>query len=61
MNSEDMFYFYNTAIGDLTELIHKYAIENQTGEPGFIRNAFGVKVNCRHIPQSVGRRWGGES
>ena len=51
MDPINRYYFYQTAIGDLDQLVTKYALSRVEATPGFLTNAFGVKVNPRHLPQ----------
>lgn len=60
MDAQDNFYFYNSSIGDLTKLIRKYAVSELAPTPGFITNAFGVKINPKHLPQVLAGREGVE-
>lgn len=50
VNLSDKFYFYNSAIGDLRELVMKYAVAGLMPTKGFVTNAFGVKVNTKYLP-----------
>ncbi|WP_342617366.1 class I SAM-dependent methyltransferase [Rhodoferax sp. GW822-FHT02A01] len=61
LNSSDQFYFYQSSIGRLEKLVMKYVLTDITPTPGFVTNAFGVKVNPKHLPLVVGDREGVEA
>lgn len=58
LNPSDRFYFYQSAIGDLERIVMKHVLPEITATPGFLTNAFGVKVNPRHLPSVIGGREG---
>ncbi|MDK9718738.1 MAG: hypothetical protein OEL57_12660 [Trichlorobacter sp.] len=58
MNSQDRFYFYHSSIGDLTKRIHKYCEQNILPTPGYITNAFGVKINPNFFPHILSGKEG---
>jgi hypothetical protein len=47
---QDIFYFYNSSIGDLTELLRKYAMSKIDPRPGRIMNAYGVSIDPKFFP-----------
>lgn len=49
LTDSDRFYFYNASF-DPIDLIKSNAIENQTGNPGFFTNAFGVLIKPDYFP-----------
>ena len=46
----DVFFFYNSAVGDLGNLLRKYAEEPIARVPGRVVNAFGVSINPKFFP-----------
>ena len=46
----NVFYFYNTAVGDLTNYIVKYAKNNLSPTLGTVTNCFGVKIKTDFFP-----------
>lgn len=58
INPQDKFYFYNSSIGDLRDLIKDYSIEVHECTPGYITNAFGVKINPNHLPSVLAGKEG---
>ena len=59
-NSQDKFWFYNSAIGDLTRFIHRHSVAGLKSTPGFITNCFGVKINPAFLPEVLAGREGVE-
>lgn len=54
----EQFWFYNSCVGDLTRYIHRYALPAPQATPGYLTNAFGVKVNPKHLPDVLRGREG---
>jgi len=52
------YYFYNSSIGDVSQLLHKYALAGLVPTPGMVTNAFGVKINPTHLPEVLAGREG---
>lgn len=47
---QEVFYFYNTSVGDLTRYIHRYAKKDLKPSTGCVTNCFGVKIRKEFFP-----------
>lgn len=55
MHPNDIFYFYNTSVGDLTRYIDKFAVNGLQPVEGCIVNCFGVKIRKHFFPDILGK------
>jgi len=54
---KEVFYFYNTSVGDLTRYIHRYAKKDLKPSAGCVTNCFGVKIRKEFFP-TILDTWG---
>lgn len=57
LDPQDKFYFYNSCFNPI-RLLKKYAVPELKGMPGYLTNAFGVRIKLEHLPDVLKGRAG---